>query len=158
MDDDFTPLEQAAWGALIGVHGRIFREIDAELRAAHRITHAEFEVLLRLSWVDGNRLRIQDLAAQSMLTRSGISRVVERLERAGLVVREGAREDRRGAYAVLTDAGRTLLKAALAMHVAFVRRNFLSLFSKVELHQMAEFWQRVQRAQSDPSSLLRASV
>src|SRR6266446_5126478 len=112
MDDDFTPLEQAAWGGLLGMHGRMLRWIDADLQAHSRITPAEFEVLLRLSWAEGQRLRIQDLAARSLLTRSGISRVVERLERAGLVKRTGASEDRRGSYAVLTEAGLTRLRAA----------------------------------------------
>src|SRR3712207_1908419 len=103
------------------MHGRLLRQIDADLQEDTRITHAEFAVLLRLSWAEGRRRRIQELAAQSLLTRSGISRVVERLERAGLVERIGAEEDRRGAYAVLTDAGLERLQRARAHHVAFVR-------------------------------------
>lgn len=146
MEQDFTELEQAAWGGLLGMYGRMFRQIDADLLARFRITHVEFEVLLRLSWAEGRRLRIQDLAARSVLTRSGISRVVERLERAGLVTREGAPEDRRGAYAVLTEAGLSHFQAALTAHVAFVRQHFLSRFSAAELAQMADFWQRVDDA------------
>jgi DNA-binding MarR family transcriptional regulator len=152
MDEDFTPLEQAAWGALLGVHGRLLQKIDADLQLRHHLTHGEFEVLLRLSWADAQRLRIQDLAARSLLTRSGISRVVERLERAGLVRREEACEDRRGAYAVLTAAGAARLREALRDHVAFVRRHFLSLFSEGELAQMAEFWRRIEACDSQPST------
>ncbi|NNJ12898.1 winged helix-turn-helix transcriptional regulator [Chloroflexales bacterium ZM16-3] len=148
MDDNFTPLEQAAWGGLIGMYGRISRQIDSDLQEHSRITHAEFEALLRLSWAESHRLRIQDLAARSLLTRSGMSRVVERLERASLVTREGAAEDRRGAYAVLTDAGLARLRSALHEHIAFVRQNFLSLFSQGELEQMAEFWRRVETRQA----------
>ncbi len=99
-----------------------------------------------------HRLRIHDLAARSVLTRSGISRLVERLEQAGLVVREKATEDRRGAYAVLTKAGMTHFEAALRQHVAFVRRHFLALFSEAELEQMAVFWQRVETGQANLES------
>jgi DNA-binding MarR family transcriptional regulator len=127
------------------MHGRMVRWIDADLQEHARITHVEFEALLRLSWAEGQRLRIQDLAAQSVLTRSGMSRVVERLERANLVIREGASEDRRGAYAVLTATGLERLQTALRSHVAFVRQNFLSVFSDQELAQMAAFWRRVEQ-------------
>jgi DNA-binding MarR family transcriptional regulator len=148
MSDDFTPLEQEAWGGLLGMHGRILRWIDVDLQEHSRITHVEFEALLRLSWAEGQRLRIQDLAAQSVLTRSGMSRVVERLERANLVIREDASEDRRGAYAVLTAAGLQRLQTALPSHVAFVRQNFLSVFSEQELAQMAAFWRRAEEHQN----------
>jgi len=145
MDEDFTPLEQAAWGGLLGMHGRITRAIDADLQASSGITHVEFEVLLRLSWAVERRMRIQDLAARSVLTRSGMSRAVERLEREGFVTRETAEEDRRGAYAVLTKVGAARLRATLRTHVAFVRHHFLGAFSQLELNQMAEFWQRVEK-------------
>jgi len=144
MENDFNPLEQAAWGGLLGMYGRMTRLIDADLLDHSKITHVEFEVLLRLSWDPNRRMRIQDLAARSILTRSGVSRVVERLEKAGLVIREEASEDRRGAYAVLTEAGAVRLKTALTAHVAFVRQNFIDLFSEQELEQMAGFWQRVE--------------
>ncbi len=143
MDNPFTPSEQAAWGGLLDVHGRLMREIEADLQEHSHITHVEFEVLLRLSWEEKRRLRIQDLAARSVLTRSGMSRAVERLEKAGLVQREEAPEDRRGAYAVLTEAGALRLRSAAQAHAAFVRRHFLSHFSMDELEQMGRFWQRL---------------
>ena len=144
MEDNFNQLEQAAWGGLLGMYGRMMRLIDADLLEHSRITHVEFETLLRLSWEANRRLRIQDLAARSVLTRSGVSRVVERLEKAGLVIREEASEDRRGAYAILTEVGVATLKTALKAHVAFVRHNFIDLFSEQELEQMAGFWKRVE--------------
>jgi DNA-binding MarR family transcriptional regulator len=144
VDDVFTTLEQAAWGGLLGMYGRMMRQIESDLQTHSRISHVEFEVLLRLSWDESHRLRIQDLAARSVLTRSGMSRAVERLEKGGLVTREGAAEDRRGAYAVLTEAGSARLRSALQAHVALVRSHFLSNFSEAELVQMAEFWQRVE--------------
>lgn len=152
MEDDFTPLEQRAWGGLLGMHGRLMREIDADLQARFRLSHAEFEVLLRLSWAPDHRLRIQDLAARSLLTRSGISRLVDRLTQVGLVRREEASEDRRGAYAVLTPTGLARFPAILSAHVAFVRRHFLGLFSEQELEQMAAFWRRVEARAEEPSA------
>lgn len=144
MDNDFNELEQAAWGGLLGVHGRMTRRIDADLLTHSGLSHVEFEALLRLSWADQHRLRIQDLAARSVLTRSGISRVVERLEKGGWLTRTGAKEDGRGAYAVLTAAGQTRLRAALKRHVAFVRQLFLSVFSDSELKEIAAYWERVE--------------
>jgi DNA-binding MarR family transcriptional regulator len=89
MDDDFTTLEQESWGSLLEMHGWLMRRIDSDLQEHQRLSHIEFETLLRLSWAKDGRLRIQDLAARSVFTRSGISRVVERLGRLGVVTREG---------------------------------------------------------------------
>ena len=143
MNDLFTKLEIAAWGGLVGAQGRLFLRIEDDLRRSFGITHAEFEVLLRLCFATRSRARIQDLASASLLTRSGTSRVVGRLARAGYVERAGAEEDGRGAYAVLTKAGRELFMAAARQHVALVRREFLSRFSDAELAQMASFWRRI---------------
>ena len=141
-DDDFTELEQGAWGGLLGLHARMMRLIEADLDRTARLSHPEFEVLLRLSWAGGHRARLQYLGARAIMTRSGISRVVERLEKAGLVTREEATEDRRGAYAVLTRKGLTEFRRALKAHVALVRKSFLAHYSEAELRQMADFWRR----------------
>ena len=144
MGDGFSEIEQNAWGGFLGTYGRMNRMIEEDLQSHSRITHVEFEVLLRLSWNENHRVRIQDLAAQSVLTRSGVSRVVERLEKAGLVTREEASEDRRGAYAVLTEAGVERFQIAVEAHVDFVRKIFLGKFTEQELQQMAGFWQRIE--------------
>jgi DNA-binding MarR family transcriptional regulator len=143
MDNPFTPTEHAAWGGLLGTFGRMSTLIDADLRERFGLSHVEFEVLLRLAVSSSGRLRIQDLAARSILTRSGMSRAVERLGRAGYLMREQASEDRRGAYANLTDDGRRRFERVAAEHAAFVREHFLSLFSEKELGQMAGFWDRI---------------
>ena len=143
----FSQIEQDAWGGFLGAYACINRMVDADLQEHSRITHVEYEILLRLSWEERHRLRIQDLAAQSILTRSGVSRVVERLEKAGLVIREGASEDRRGAYAVLTEAGTERFRTAAQAHIAFVREHFLGLFNDQELKQMSGFWRRVEENQ-----------
>lgn len=144
MGDGFSDIEQAAWGGFLGVYGRVNRMIEEDLQSHSHITHVEFEILLRLSWNEKHRVRIQELAAQSILTRSGVSRVVERLEKAGLVTREEAPEDRRGAYAILTEAGQARFQVAVKKHVDFVKKNFLSYYTQDELIQMGEFWSRLQ--------------
>lgn len=143
MSDFFTADERAAWGGFIAAQSRIFGAIEDDLRRHFHITHAEFEVLLRLYLAGEGRKRIQDLAAQSLLSRSGTSRAVDRLLRAGLVQREEAAEDRRGAYAILTDAGRELFGRAARAHVALVRRAFLDKLSDDDRAQLAKIWQKV---------------
>lgn len=140
----FTELEGAAWGGLLGVHGRLMRLLEHDLTERCGISHPEFEILLRLSWAEGLRSRIQDLAAASILTRSGTSRAVERLDRLGLVRRETAPEDRRGNYAILQPAGAERLEEALDGHVPLVRGAFIERFSAKELEVMADFWRRVE--------------
>ncbi|MCX6056872.1 MAG: MarR family transcriptional regulator [Chloroflexi bacterium] len=142
MENVFSEIEQNAWGGFLGTYSHINRLVEEDLQSHSHLTHVEFEVLLRLNWEKDHRLRIQDIAAQSILTRSGVSRMVERLEKAGLVTREEAPEDRRGAYAVLTNAGAERFHAAAEAHMEFVRRNFLGLFSNEELKQMSGFWKR----------------
>jgi DNA-binding MarR family transcriptional regulator len=143
----FSALERASWGEFLSTYAMIDRIIESDLQEHARITHVEFEVLLRLSKQENHRLRIQDIAAQSILTRSGVSRVVERLEKAGLVIREEADEDKRGAYAVLTNAGMERFQVAIQFHLACVRRTFLDVFTDEELTQMADFWKRIKEHQ-----------
>lgn len=153
-DDDFTELEGNAWGGMLGMHARMMRAIEADLQTRVGISHAEFEVMLRLSWAEGQRLRLQDLDARAIMSRSGISRIVERLEKSGLVSRETAPEDRRGAYAVLTRKGQAEFAEALRGHVALVRQNFLGLYSDPELNQMADFWRKQKALVGLPGSVL----
>ena len=145
MNNGFSKRERAAWGGFLSTYSDIDRLIEADLQDHSQLSHVEFEVLLRLSMEEHQRLRIQDLAAQSILSRSGMSRVVARLEHSELVAREEASEDRRGAYAVLTEAGAERFNRAAEAHIAFVRQHFLSRFSIVELDQMASLWERYQQ-------------
>lgn len=140
----FNNCDQEAWGGFLNIYARLNRLIEEDLQHHSHLTHVEFEVLLRLSWNEQHRMRIQDLAAQSILTRSGISRMVERLEKAGLVTREEAPEDRRGAYAVLTETGAERFRTASEAHHALVQQVFLEVFTEEEKQQMAGFWKRLE--------------
>ena len=129
------------------------RQLEAMLQREYHISHGEFEVLLRLSWAEDHRMRIRDLADDSVLTRSGMSRLVDRLEQAGMVRREVAAEDARGAYAVMTPLGQERLAAAEASNIALVNECFLSLYSEAELEQMGTFWGRfLDRQQQQPDA------
>lgn len=101
--------------------------------AEHKVSQVEFEVLLRLSRSPDCRLRMTDLSAQTSLTASGVTRVVDRLERDNLVVREACASDRRSLYAVLTQSGRTRIAAILPGHIALIEQWFTSRLTPDEL-------------------------
>lgn len=142
MDDFFTTAEAAAWGGFLSTHGMLSKRLEENLRRASGLSHAEYEVLLRLASEESGQLRIQALAEHSVLTHSGTSRLVDRLEGAGLVERAGATEDKRGAYAVLTDSGRDHFMQAARQHTDLVRTTFLNHFSPEELKTLGSFWAR----------------
>jgi MarR family 2-MHQ and catechol resistance regulon transcriptional repressor len=107
-----------------------------EQLAPHGLSLVEFEVLLRLGRSPGRLLRMNQLAGQVALTTSGLTRVVDRLERAGLVSRRACPDDRRGLWAVLTESGLARLTAALPGHLALLERHFVSRFQPEELAVM----------------------
>ena len=142
MEPKFTKPEYKAWGGLLSAHSRMMSVIETDLQQRCGISHIEFEILLRLTFTDGNRLRIQDLAERSILTRSGTSRLVERLEKSGLVSRVKATDDKRGAYAVLTKAGSEKFEIARKGHIALVKEEFLQNYSESELKNLGELLNR----------------
>jgi DNA-binding MarR family transcriptional regulator len=101
--------------------------------AAHGLNDTEFEVLLRLLRSERQRLRMSDLAAQTALSTSGVTRVVDRLERDGLVCRETCTSDRRGFWAALTAEGEKRITQTLEGHVALLEANFTGLLSPQQL-------------------------
>ena len=145
MDSFFTQTEAEAWGGLISTYSRVSAQLEDDLRRNSGISRAEYEVLLRLFFNDEGRLRITEIADRSLLTRSGMSRLVDRLERAGLVERHGDTDDRRGAYAAITEHGRDHFTATATRHAALVRELFLSHFTNEEQKTMASFWDRLDK-------------
>ena len=126
------PVELEPWVRFLRAHASVIRELSAELVAEHGLTINDYEVLLWLSRAPGRRLRRVDLAGQVVLSPSGITRLLEGLERAGWVVRESCPTDGRVVYAKLTDSGHAKLRAAGRTHVAGVRRVFLARFDDEE--------------------------
>ncbi|HEX9380204.1 MAG TPA: MarR family transcriptional regulator [Gaiellaceae bacterium] len=111
--------------------------MNARLVAEHGLTINGYEALLHLARAEGARMRRVDLAERLILTASGVTRLLDGLERAGLVDRAACDSDRRVTYAVLTPAGRTKLEEASESHIADVRAFFEEHFSKKELDQLA---------------------
>ncbi len=135
--------ELAAWRGFLRVHASLVSDLDRELEEAHGLPLSHYEVLLHLANAPDERLRMSDLASSVLLSQSGVTRLVDRLERAGHVVRQPCPEDRRVLYAQLTDAGRTRLSEARPTHLAGVRTRFLAPFDDAELNELAAAWERV---------------
>src|SRR5919107_6017976 len=148
---ELTGTELGAWRGLLRVHAALVRELDAELDAAHDLPLSSYDVLIYLQSAPGKRLRMAELADSVLLSRSGVTRLVDRLEREGLIVRDTCTSDGRGCFAVLTDKGEELLSRARPTHLAGVRERFLSHFSDDELVTLAEAWNRVHPGAADVS-------
>jgi DNA-binding MarR family transcriptional regulator len=142
-DARLAPRELAAWRGLLRVHAALVRRLDAELQEAHGLPLSSYEVLMLLADAPEGRLRMFELADGVLLSLSGMTRLVDRLTREGLVRRERCADDRRGAFAVITPAGRAKVGAARPTHLAGVRRMFLDPLPDPALDDLAAAWERV---------------
>ncbi|HSZ69373.1 MAG TPA: MarR family transcriptional regulator [Solirubrobacteraceae bacterium] len=140
---DLCEVGQRAWRSLQRAHASLARRVDAELERTHGLPLSTYEALHRLAESPGGRMRMCDLAEHAQLSRSGLTRLADRLEKEGLLERCSCEHDARGAYACLTDLGRDRLAAARGTHLAVVREQFLSRFSERELGALAELWDRI---------------
>jgi DNA-binding MarR family transcriptional regulator len=125
------------------VHSSLTRELDSELRAAHGLPLSSYEVLLRLRTAPDGAMRMSELADSVLLSRSGLTRLVDRLERAGFVERRECEEDARGLLAVITPAGRDLFAEAARTHLAGIRRLYLDRLSDSEQRTLGELFGRL---------------
>lgn len=135
--------ELAAWRGFLRVHSALTKELDAELAAEHGLPLSSYEVLLFVNDAPGGRMRMAELADSVLISRSGLTRLVDRLERAGLVEREGCDTDARGLNAVVTPAGRRAFAAARTTHLAGVRERFLDRLDDSEGAALAGLWERM---------------
>lgn len=115
-----------AFGMLLEAHAAVTQAVNRELEATAGMPISWFEVLVRLSRSPGRRLRMSELADQIGLSHSGLTRLVDRVIDAGYVERAACPEDRRGAFAVLTDRGADALAAALAGHLESIERHLVA--------------------------------
>jgi DNA-binding MarR family transcriptional regulator len=138
-----SPVELGAWRGLLRVHTALVKALDAELAEAHDLPLSSYEVLITLESAPNRKRRMAELADSVLLSRSGMTRLVDRLEREGLLVRDTCTDDGRGCYAVLTEKGAELLERARPTHLEGVRERFLTHFSEDELRRFAEAWERV---------------
>jgi DNA-binding MarR family transcriptional regulator len=147
----FTGLEGAsleAWRSYLQSQRSILRELDADLVAAHGLTARDYEVLLYLAQAPECKLPMSALAESTMLTRSGVTRLIDGLVTGGLIERASCPSDARVSYARLTDDGLSKLREAGRTHIAGIRRLFLEHFSDEEIEQLAKLLGRLPGAPS----------
>jgi DNA-binding MarR family transcriptional regulator len=130
--------EMRAWRGLLGTSRLLFEQVNRELSRRSGLSGADYEVLVQLSEVPDRRLRMSELAAQSLSSKSRLSHQVSRLERQGWVRREECPTDRRGAFAVLTDKGFEILAEAAKGHVEDVRRHLFDHLTPEQVQTLGE--------------------
>lgn len=141
--DRLTATELGAWRGLCRVHASMLKNLETELETKHGVPLTSYEVLMHLSEAPGGRLRMSALAEQVLLSRSGLTRLIDRLVGEGLIERSACDDDARGSFAVLTPAGHDLVARARPSHLETVRKHFLRHFSEDELLELAERWSRL---------------
>ena len=133
----------AAWGTFLRAHARVTRELERELQANEELSLADYDVLYQLAAAEGRRLRMSELADRLLLSRSGATRLVDRLEADGLVHRASCATDRRGLWAHLTDRGLNRLRDASPTHLRGVCEHFIDRIPARELAQLRRTLERI---------------
>jgi DNA-binding MarR family transcriptional regulator len=139
-----------SWVSFLRAHAAITRQLNADLLADHGLTLSDYEVLLRLSNAEGGMMRRVDLAESVLLTASGITRLLDGLERAGCVEKAACASDARVSYAKLTPAGRRKLREAASTHRTGIEELFTGRFSDDELERLGELLSRLPLASGLP--------
>src|SRR2546421_7277315 len=142
--------ELHAWRSFLTAHARVMRSLEAELLVEQRLSLVSYDVLVQLAEAPGRSLRMAELADRVLLSRSGVTRLVDRLERAGLVARQRVTGDGRGVIAELTPAGLDRLRTASGTHLAGVARHFVARFNPQELAYLGELCGRLAAAGPPP--------
>lgn len=137
------PVELGAWRGFLRVHAALIRDLDTELQERHGLPLSSYEVLLTLSSAPDGEMRMSDIADSVLLSRSGLTRLVDRLEREGLLERRECPTDRRGANAAITAAGRERFEEARRTHLAGVRERFLDRLCEEDLRALGSAWEHV---------------
>jgi DNA-binding MarR family transcriptional regulator len=123
----------APWRAFLLAHARVVRRLDEELRAEHDLTIGEYDALVTIAQAPDRRIRMRHLADEVILSKSGVTRLVDRLVDDGLVERSACLSDARGAEAVLTERGLARLRAASSTHLRGIHEHFLAVLGTGEL-------------------------
>jgi|SRR5579864_1367035 len=135
--------EQRTWRTFMLATNLLFEQFDRELQKGASMPSTHYEVLVRLSEAPGRRLRMSALADRSQASRSRLSHTIARLEAAGWVERETCPSDRRGTFAVLTDAGFAALEAAAPIHVESVRTHLFDQLDGRQLDELRTIGERI---------------
>lgn len=149
---DQVTMEQTAWVRLIRSYSALTRGMSARLLERHGLHINDFEVLLLLSGAKDDAMRRVDLADEVQLTQSGITRLLDGLQKAGYVTRRSCDTDARVSYAALTKKGRAKLEEASETHLAAIRETFAERYSESELDQLADLLSRLPGGGGDTPS------
>lgn len=144
----------AAWATFLRTHAAVVRRLERELADERGLALSWYDVLLELNTAPERRLRMQQLAARVVLSRTRVSRVVEDMVRDGLVAREPDPTDRRATFAVITTAGRKALRTAAPVYLRGIREQFSSHLSERELRTLERSLAKVLQAQQDQDSVV----
>ncbi|MEU3985462.1 MarR family transcriptional regulator [Streptomyces sp. NPDC026672] len=144
-----TPEEQRAWRAYLAGSSLLEDAIDRQLQQDTGMPHLYYSILANLSEAPDHRLRMTDLAEKSKITRSRLTYAVGRLEKDGLILREGCSSDKRGSIAALTETGLAVLEDAAPGHVATVRATLFDRLTPEQVRQLEEIFSEVAGALQD---------
>ena len=136
---------------MLKVHSALVKALDSELETAHGLPLSSYEVLIYLRVAPDKKLRMAELADRTLLSRSGMTRLVDRLERDGLLRRDTCSSDARGCFAVLTERGEEVLAGARATHLAGVRRRFLDHLDDEDIARLGSAFNKVLAGNGDLS-------
>jgi DNA-binding MarR family transcriptional regulator len=137
-----TDDEQQAWRATVQLSQLLFRQLDRDLNV-HGLNSRDYEILVELSEAPDHRLRMTDLADATSQSRSRLSHQISRMENRGLVRRDNCEGDKRGTFAVLTEAGMDTIERVAPYHVETVRRHFIDRLSPLQLEEVRSSFQPV---------------
>ncbi|TXS56954.1 MarR family winged helix-turn-helix transcriptional regulator [Streptomyces sp. t39] len=130
-----TDEEQCTWRTHLEVNKLLMHQLEKDLQP-FGLTNNDYEILVNLSESPERRMRMSDLAAATLQSKSRLSHQITRMESAGLVRRENCESDRRGLYAVLTDDGVDTMRKVAPHHVASVRKHFIDMMSPEALAEL----------------------
>ena len=135
--------ELAAWRGMLETHARVTRQLDAEMHDKHGLSLSAYEVLMFLADAPEHRMRMSDIARRVLLSRSGCTRLVDRLVKQGYVTRCADSSDGRGLYAELTAAGADKIAGARRTHHDGIRRFFLDHLTAIDQIALGDIWTRL---------------
>jgi DNA-binding MarR family transcriptional regulator len=144
-DTSLARHELAAWRGMLEVHARVTRQLDAQMHAEHGLSLSAYEVLMFLADAPEHRMRMSEIAERVLLSRSGCTRLVDRLVEQGYLTRHAATTDGRGLYAQLTDAGLERVNAARTTHHQGIRQFFLEHLTTTDQIALGDIWTRFHR-------------
>jgi len=144
--------ELAAWRLFIKAHAKIIENIEQDLAEQKRVPLTTYDVLIALFEAPEHKLRFGELNRKVVLSKSGLTRLVDRLERDGLIQRERSDEDRRGAYAVLTEEGETQLRKAWPVYARGIKQYFAKSLSEAEVQSIIGSFGAMYQALQAPRS------